>query len=514
MTQIACAYEYAEESRSVKSHRALDPCIHKMLALVWCACVLGTATARLYDKCELAHDLAQLGVRSEHIPTWVCIAYHESRLETSAHNQDSGDHGILQISQLYWCGYGKACGLSCTELRDDDIADDVQCALQVYEEHTRLQGDGFLAWVVYPQHCKQNVKKYLIDCDETKRPTIAPRMYKPPNATYFPNIDKLKPPYMNAIYRNKYYKETEQKDQEIRQVYKIYNIDSLKIPVYKNKEVKYETQINTNSPSETFKYDIINTTPKNNEFTIESVKISDVFSKHSVKQTKCPITQSIPTRSTTSSNQIQTTRSIFRSRPNELPLSTTPSAMPEITSKRNPFYFTSSATTLKRETIETTTLHSTTTSRPTAQPNEYQTIKSINLQTRPQQNRILFNRSTSTTSRPTIFKSSKMTVRTTTISPNNVSHKKDPSYLTTTEIPRSTTDFSAFDLYLNTRRPSFTTYSFAPFVGKRYRVNIVYNGSTSSTTPSYNKKLLSEWIKVPLHGATRNQFKRQNENAE
>ncbi|XP_023937510.2 mucin-5AC-like [Bicyclus anynana] len=121
--------------------------------------------ARVFERCALARELRRLGVRREDIATWVCIAYHESRFDTAAHNRGSGDHGILQISELYWCGPGKACGAPCSAFRDDDIADDVRCALQVHKEHTRLQGDGFLAWVVYPHNCKQNAKKYVVDCD-------------------------------------------------------------------------------------------------------------------------------------------------------------------------------------------------------------------------------------------------------------------------------------------------------------------------------------------------------------
>ncbi|CAH2035411.1 unnamed protein product, partial [Iphiclides podalirius] len=127
--------------------------------------LLTIAGARFYERCELARDLLKLGIRKDHIATWVCIAYHESRFDTAARNPSSGDHGLLQISEIYWCGAGKACGLPCSALRDDDISDDVQCALTIYEEHTRLQGNGFLAWVVYPNYCKHNPKKYLTDCN-------------------------------------------------------------------------------------------------------------------------------------------------------------------------------------------------------------------------------------------------------------------------------------------------------------------------------------------------------------
>lgn len=139
-----------------------------MLVAALLISALSLATARVYERCELARDLVKLGVSRDDVATWVCIAFHESRFDTAARNPFSGDHGLLQISELYWCGPGKACGAPCSAFRDEDISDDVRCALQIHEEHTRLQGNGFLAWVVYPQHCKHNAKKYLVDCEATK----------------------------------------------------------------------------------------------------------------------------------------------------------------------------------------------------------------------------------------------------------------------------------------------------------------------------------------------------------
>ncbi|CAK1554759.1 unnamed protein product [Leptosia nina] len=180
------------------------------------------AGARIYERCELARDLHRLGVRKDNIATWVCIAFHESRFDTAARNPNSGDHGLLQISELYWCGPGKACGAPCSAFRDDDIADDVECALQIHEEHTRLQGDGFLAWVVYPHYCKHNAKKYLADCDGSFKETPYKledrgRTFKWQNAALnnnaavplykkYPNIDDLKPPSVpiNVLLRGIY----------------------------------------------------------------------------------------------------------------------------------------------------------------------------------------------------------------------------------------------------------------------------------------------------------------------
>jgi hypothetical protein len=81
----------------------------------------------------------------------------------------SGDHGLFQISDLFWCsppGKGWACGVSCADLEDDDIKDDVVCARRIYRQHQRISGNGFTAWAVYGPHCagKEVVDKFVEGC--------------------------------------------------------------------------------------------------------------------------------------------------------------------------------------------------------------------------------------------------------------------------------------------------------------------------------------------------------------
>lgn len=241
-----------------------------MSAAAWWTCALfALASARIYDRCELARDLQNLGVDQEYLSTWVCIAFHESRFDTAANNRYSGDHGILQISELYWCGPGKACGISCSDLRDDNITDDLHCAQQIYEEHTRLQGNGFLAWVVYPQHCKHNTKKYLADCDSTyhKDPSLKmideSRSFKyDTNNSYtygfYPQTDELIPPYFMITTillesnKNKLQQAREHKEENLGNWlnYKIDNIDELKLPKL-HKHLTYPTTIKSTTTSTT-----------------------------------------------------------------------------------------------------------------------------------------------------------------------------------------------------------------------------------------------------------------------
>nr|AIZ72682.1 c-type lysozyme 4 [Harmonia axyridis] len=131
-----------------------------------CVCLFGSE-ARIYGRCEFARALANLGVPRNQIPTWTCIAQKESNFDTAARNWSSGDHGILQISQIYWCteggGPGKGCNTECWRFRDADIVNDVRCAQKVYNEHTRLSGDGFNAWTTY-KYCRGDMSQWIQGC--------------------------------------------------------------------------------------------------------------------------------------------------------------------------------------------------------------------------------------------------------------------------------------------------------------------------------------------------------------
>jgi hypothetical protein len=128
----------------------------------------------VYERCELARELKDVhNISEDQIATWVCIAKHESEFNTSAvghmNSDGSGDHGLFQISDLFWCsppGKGWACGVSCADLEDDDIKDDVVCAKRIYRQHQRISGNGFTAWAVYETYCarKEAVHKFVEGC--------------------------------------------------------------------------------------------------------------------------------------------------------------------------------------------------------------------------------------------------------------------------------------------------------------------------------------------------------------
>ncbi|KAF5284051.1 hypothetical protein FQR65_LT13597 [Abscondita terminalis] len=128
-----------------------------------------SAQAKIYDRCKLALELVDVHkISTGDLSTWLCILYHESRFDTKAHNANSGEHGIFQISDMYWCSpSGTLCGMTCNDLKNDDIRDDVNCARIIFEEYQRISGDGFTGWKVYPQHCKDKnyVATFIKGCD-------------------------------------------------------------------------------------------------------------------------------------------------------------------------------------------------------------------------------------------------------------------------------------------------------------------------------------------------------------
>ncbi|XP_014239425.1 lysozyme-like [Cimex lectularius] len=150
--------------------------VGRMFAFLVSFLLLGSTLAKVFTPCELAEVLRETGkVPEEQISTWVCIARYESEFNSSAVGSQNGDgsndHGIFQISDKYWCSpEGYACNVSCEQLTDDDLTDDVKCARRIYRQHQRLQGDGFKAWAVYQRMCSGDTSKFINNCSEDKKP--------------------------------------------------------------------------------------------------------------------------------------------------------------------------------------------------------------------------------------------------------------------------------------------------------------------------------------------------------
>lgn len=139
----------------------------EMLLLL--ALFVSLSSAKVFERCELARELNKLGAKD--ISTWVCIAEKESGLNSTAvgnlNADGSGDHGLFQISDKYWCSpQGWACNIPCYLLEDDDITDDWKCVRKVFKQHQILSGNGFNAWAVYGSHCSGDTSQYVANCSE------------------------------------------------------------------------------------------------------------------------------------------------------------------------------------------------------------------------------------------------------------------------------------------------------------------------------------------------------------
>lgn len=133
---------------------------------------IAVSYGKVFGRCELAHKLYNVhGFSYQSTAKFVCIAQHESNLNTEAVGRlnldGSLDHGIFQISDIYWCsrwGSGKGCNLSCSQLQNNDISDDVECLKIIFNEQQRLYGDGYSAWTMHQRYCLGNVNYYIDGC--------------------------------------------------------------------------------------------------------------------------------------------------------------------------------------------------------------------------------------------------------------------------------------------------------------------------------------------------------------
>uniref|UniRef100_A0A1B0A290 lysozyme n=1 Tax=Glossina pallidipes TaxID=7398 RepID=A0A1B0A290_GLOPL len=156
-------------------------------------------TKKIYKYCELAQELYHKHhMPMEQIPTWVCIAQHESN--------------------LYWCSHdrkgGKACSIPCDKLLDADISDDVRCIKIIYDQHTRISGDGFTAWTVYKPYCHKRPLHEIVSCfpsqkvDKIEKSIYTmndvrnPKLYEQFSASQDVNIKNLDSFYKSNLFLN------------------------------------------------------------------------------------------------------------------------------------------------------------------------------------------------------------------------------------------------------------------------------------------------------------------------
>ncbi|XP_022249017.1 lysozyme C-like [Limulus polyphemus] len=141
-----------------------------LLSMLFCS---GVHT-KIYKNCELANELVKkFGFSKDpgSLGNWICIAKHGSGFNTKAKEgpllDGSYNYGIFQLNSKIWCGSSGSknqCGIPCEALLNDDINNDVKCALNVY----KLK--GFAGWLSWTNNCKnRDVSKYVIPCEMHRR---------------------------------------------------------------------------------------------------------------------------------------------------------------------------------------------------------------------------------------------------------------------------------------------------------------------------------------------------------
>ena len=110
-----------------------------------------------FDLCEFALELFETHeIPRDEIYKHLCIV---SSLHTG--RSDRGHLGIYNIGSLWWCREdepGGSCNVTCSNLLDDDIADDVACANLI------LSQQGVEAFGTTIRHCKKAYEEKTNEC--------------------------------------------------------------------------------------------------------------------------------------------------------------------------------------------------------------------------------------------------------------------------------------------------------------------------------------------------------------
>ncbi|VTJ58699.1 Hypothetical predicted protein [Marmota monax] len=114
-----------------------------MLSLI--GCLVTVTDSKIYTRCKLAKVFARAGLDNYQgfsLGNWICMAYYESRYNTTAQtglDDGSIDYGIFQINSFTWCRDAKLqeknhCHVACSALITDDLTDAIICAKKIAKE--------------------------------------------------------------------------------------------------------------------------------------------------------------------------------------------------------------------------------------------------------------------------------------------------------------------------------------------------------------------------------------------
>lgn len=123
------------------------------------------AEGRVLAPCDVVRELTRAKVSRSFMSNWICLMQSESglntRLVTGPKTVSSYSYGILQINSAKWCTRGRVgglCNARCEDFANDDIQDDIACAMKI---HNR---DGFKAWDGWTKKCKNKPLLNIGNC--------------------------------------------------------------------------------------------------------------------------------------------------------------------------------------------------------------------------------------------------------------------------------------------------------------------------------------------------------------
>ena len=94
-------------------------CSFALLAVAILVISTPPATAKKFNKCELARALVKNGISRNDLPSWICLVQSESSMNTAlTHKNRNGskDWGLFQVNDQYWCKDGRRggdCNINC-----------------------------------------------------------------------------------------------------------------------------------------------------------------------------------------------------------------------------------------------------------------------------------------------------------------------------------------------------------------------------------------------------------------
>lgn len=126
------------------------------------------ATAKKYTQCELAQELhGEHNVTRENLYKHLCVVV---RSLSTGEVREGGFLGIYGIGTKWWCGkwgdVSGSCNMMCSNLVDDDIADDVACAKKVFEDF------GLAGWGQTDGYCRLWYEDEADECFTSSEKTV------------------------------------------------------------------------------------------------------------------------------------------------------------------------------------------------------------------------------------------------------------------------------------------------------------------------------------------------------